>query len=123
MADLPIPRVERRRWTRNLPSGLGYWASAVAGTAAWGGILGAVAGYPAGVHLTLTAIPLMSAAWGHSMGFSRRDHSPAEAGPENTVPPASMVVHAQVPPRQGPAPAGLPRWRIGTGFGTPVQAA
>lgn len=123
MAETHAPPAERRGWTRNLPSGLGYWAGAVASTAAWGGLIGAVAGYPAGVHLTLTALPLVGAAWGHSMGFSRRDRGRAEEGPENSVPPASLVVHARIPPRQAPAPMGLPRWRIGAGYAAPVQVA
>ncbi len=115
---------ERRRWPRNLPENLGYWASALAVTGAWTGMIGLAGNYPAGVHLTLSALPLMGAAWGHAMGFGRATVEVEQDSNLNTIPAATMVVRAKVPPRQGPPPSGLPRWRLeNQGFARPIRAA
>jgi hypothetical protein len=95
-----------------VPQEFGYWAGAVGATAAWSGAVFLAGNYPTGVHLTLTTLPLMGAVWGHAMGFSRGGPRVEPEVPNSTIPPASMVVRAPVPPRQGPPPAGLPRWRV-----------
>jgi hypothetical protein len=108
---------------RAIPGNLDYWSKVGLATTAWHGAVVLGTGLPLGAVLSLTAMPLVAAAWCQAWRAGRAEPVAETPPVPGTLGADSLLVHAPVPPRREPAPAGLPRWRVQADRGLRIRPA